>query len=144
MLDLAAHQSLRRSQCYSERPYHRRQDRCGWTTVAVGCHLGYLGHLANLPNAPARRRPLATIGDAGGQGEIAVAQRPEGIRAGTGSALSGRVHLLRPGRDPVRRLQPGRTATLAPPARPCTLIRSPGAKIAGWPGIDRGVLTAIC
>jgi len=125
--------------------------RCGWGWLGGGGGWLPVRLPVGLPR-PSREpaectRPaeaLATIGDAGGQAEIAVAQRPEGIRAGAGSAVSGRAHLLPPDRDPVRRLQPDRTATLAASARPCTLIRSPGAKIAGWPRIDRGALTVIC
>jgi hypothetical protein len=52
----------------------------GWTTVAVGCQLGsqlgYSGHLANPPDAPARRRPPAAVGDAGGQGRDRGSGRP--------------------------------------------------------------------
>lgn len=75
------------------------------------------------------------MGDAGGQAEIAVAQRPDGIRAAPGSALSGRaLTYCRPTGIRYATCRPGCTATSAAPARLCALIRSPGTKIAGWPG----------
>ena len=96
-------------------------------------------------NAPDRRRSLATIGDAGGQAEIAVAQRPEGIRAAAGSALSGRALIcFRLTGIRCAACRPGCTVAWAAPARPCALIRSPGATVAGRPRIGAGALRAGC
>jgi hypothetical protein len=82
---------------------------CGWATVAVGCQLGsqlgYPGHLADPPDAPARRGLPAAVGDAGGRG------RDRG---------SGRPVSLLP-------LVPRSAAGLA-----CLAVRRPRARLHGW------------